>query len=99
MKDDFEVISQMTGIESIAVNKAWTEERRSLEVAAGDSERRLPLLPALCARLDAGSDPQRAGFHSVHGRDEGALGRLPAGVRMRCPTERRVSLSRVPWRR
>ena len=37
----------------------------------------------LCARFDARLDPQRAGFHSVHGRDEGALGRLPARVRMR----------------
>ena len=63
--------------------RAGGQERRSPEVAARDGQRRLPLLPALCARLVPGPDPQRAGFHSVHGRDEDALGRLPARVRMR----------------
>ena len=63
--------------------RAGAQEPRSPEVAARDGQRRPPLLPTLCARLDAGSDPQRVGFHSVHGRDERALGRVPARVRMR----------------
>ena len=62
--------------------RAGGQERRSLEVAACDGQRRLPLLPALCARLVPGPDPQRSGLPSVHGRDENALGALPARARM-----------------
>lgn len=82
-KGSADTMDIITAATTLPASTRWGQEPRGPEVAARDGQRRLPLLPALCARLEAGPHPQRPGLHSIHGRDEGALGGLPARVRRR----------------